>query len=50
MSALIEEFKREHSEIIEALNEIEELGVLTKEGLAKLMSIKSALLEDVKLK
>ncbi len=37
MSALIEEFKKEHSEIIEGLNEVEELGILTKEGHAKLM-------------
>ncbi len=32
MSALIVEFKREHSEVIEALKEVEELGILTKEG------------------
>jgi len=38
MSALIEGFKREHSEIIEALKEVKELGVHTEEGQAKLMS------------
>ncbi len=48
MSALIEEFKKEHSEIIEALKEVEELGILTKEGQAKLMSVKAALLEHLK--
>ncbi len=48
MSALIEEFKKEHSEIIEALKEVEELGILTKEGQAKLMSVKTALLEHLK--
>ena len=37
MSALIEGFKKEHSEIIEALKKVKELGVLTEEGQAKLM-------------
>ena len=37
MSALIEEYKREHSEIIKELKEVDELGILTKEGHAKLM-------------
>ena len=40
MSALIEGFKRDHSEIIEALKKVEELGILTKEGQAKLISVK----------
>ncbi|MHC4270180.1 MAG: hemerythrin domain-containing protein [Planctomycetota bacterium] len=48
MSALIEEFKREHSEIVDALQEVKELGILTKEGQAKLMSVKAALLEHLK--
>ncbi len=47
MSALIEEFKREHSEIVAILNEVEELGILSKEGQAKLMSIKASLLEHL---
>ncbi len=47
MSVLIEEFKREHSEIIEALKEVEELGVLTKKGRAKLMSVKPILIEHL---
>ncbi len=37
MSALIEGVKKEHSEIIEALKKVKELGVLTEEGQAKLM-------------
>ncbi len=37
MSALIEGYKKEHSEIIEALKKVKELGVLTEEGQAKLM-------------
>ncbi len=37
MSALIEEYKKEHSEIIKGLKEVDELGILTKEGHAKLM-------------
>ena len=37
MSALIEEYKKEHSEIIEGLKEVDKLGILTKEGHAKLL-------------
>jgi hypothetical protein len=48
MSALIEEFKKEHSVFVEALKEIEELGVLTKEGQAKLLSVKLSLIEHLK--
>ena len=44
MSVLIDEFKREHSEIIETFKEIKELGVLTKEGHAKLMFLAPDLL------
>ncbi len=47
MSALIEELKREHSEILAILNEVKELGILYKEGQAKLMSIKVSLLEHL---
>ena len=48
MSALIEEFKREHSEIIEALKEVKELDIHTKKGKARLMSVKASLLEHLK--
>ncbi len=48
MSALIEEFKREHSEIIDTLKEFKDFGVLTKKGQAKLMSVKASLLEHLK--
>ncbi len=48
MSALIEEFKREHSEILTILNDVEGLDILSKEGQAKLMSIKAHLLEHLK--
>lgn len=37
MSELIEGFKKEHSGFVEAFREIKELGVLTKEGHARLM-------------
>ena len=47
MSALIEEFKREHSEIIAVLNEAKELGILSKEGQVKLMSVRASLLEHL---
>ena len=48
MTALIEEFKREHSEILAILNEVKELGILSKEGQAKLMSAKAHLLAHLK--
>ncbi len=48
MSALIEEFKKEHIEFVEALKEVEELGILTKEGQAKLMYLKVRLLEHLR--
>ncbi len=47
MSALIKESKREHSEIIETLKEIKELGVHTKEGHTTLMSLLPGLLEHL---
>ena len=48
MSALIEELKREHAKIIAMLNEIKEIGILSKEGQARLMSAKECLLEHLK--
>ncbi len=48
MAALINVFKGEHAEIIAMLNEVKELGVLSKEGQAKLMSIKEHLLAHLK--
>ena len=48
MSALIEEFKREHTEIIATLNEVKELGILTRKGQAKLKSVKTSLLAHLK--
>ncbi len=48
MSPLIEGLKREHSEIIAALNKVEELGVFTEEGWAKLESVKESLLAHLK--
>ena len=48
MSALIEEFKREHSEILAILNEVKELGILSKEGQTKLISAKESLLAHIK--
>ena len=47
MSALIEGFKKEHSEIIATLNEVEELGILSEEGQAKLASVEASLLEHL---
>ncbi len=48
MTALIEEFKREHSKILAILNEVEGLDILSKEGQVKLMSVKTILLEHLK--
>ncbi len=48
MSALIKEFKSEHAKIIAMFNEVKELGILSKEGKAKLMSIKEHLLAHLK--
>ncbi len=48
MSALIERFKREHSKIIAMLKEVKRLGVLSKEGQSRLMSVKESLLEHLK--
>ncbi len=48
MSALIEEFKKEHSEIINGLKECREFGMFTKKGRAKLKSVKVSLLEHLK--
>ena len=47
MSALIEELKKEHAEIVTMLNEVKELGIRSKEGQAKLMSAKVSLLAHI---
>ena len=49
MSILIEELKKEHSEILDALNEIKELGILSKEGQDKLMSLEVSLLAHLEI-
>ena len=48
MSALIDELKEEHSEIVATLNEAKELDILSKEGQTKLMSVKALLLTHLK--
>ena len=48
MSILIKELKKDHSEIVATLNEIKELGILSKEGQAKLLSAKEHLLAHIK--
>ncbi len=47
MSALIEEFKKEHSEIMAILKEVKKLGIHSEEGRSKLMSAKEYLLEHL---
>ncbi len=44
MSVLIKELKKDHSEIVAILNEVKELGISSKEGQAKLLSVKEHLL------
>ncbi len=48
MSVLIEELKREHSEIVAILNEVKGLDILSKEGQAKLLPAKECLLTHIK--
>ncbi len=47
MSALIEEFKKEHSKILETLNEVKKLGIHSEEGRSKLISAKEYLLKHL---
>ena len=47
MLALLEEFKREHSEIVDTLKEVEKYGILTKKGQSKLISVKPSLIEHL---
>ncbi len=48
MSILIKELMKDHLEIAAALDEIKELGILSKEGQAKLLSAKEHLLAHIK--
>jgi hypothetical protein len=48
MSVLIDELKKDHSEIVDTLNEVKKLGILSKEGQSKLMSVKECLLTHIK--
>ena len=48
MIALVKELKNEHSVILAILNEVKRLGILSKEGHAKLMSAKEHLLTHLK--
>ncbi len=47
MTALIEEFKREHSKILEILNEVKKLDIHSDEARSKLISAKEHLLEHL---
>ena len=47
MLALLEEFKKEHSEIVDTLKEVEKHGILTKKGQSKLISVKPSLIEHL---
>ncbi len=49
MSILIEELKKEHSGIIATLNEVKKLGILSKEGQDKLMSVQTSLLAHLEM-
>ena len=49
MTILIEELKKEHSGIIATLNEVKKLGILSKEGQDKLMSVQTSLLAHLEM-
>ncbi len=49
MTILIEELKNEHSEIVAALNEVKKLGILSKEGQDKLVSVQTSLLAHLEM-
>ncbi len=49
MSILIEELKKEHSEIVATLNEVKNLGILSNEGQNKLMSVEASLLAHLEI-
>lgn len=49
MSALVERLKREHTVIVDVLNKVKEIGINSKEGQGKLLSIKNALLAHLKV-
>ena len=48
MSILIKELMKDHYEIVATLDEIKKLGILSKEGQAKLLSAKERLLAHIK--
>ncbi len=49
MSILIEELKKEHAEIVTTLDEVKKLGILSKEGQHKLMSLEASLLAHLEI-
>jgi len=49
MSILIEELKKEHSEILATLNEVKQLGILSEEGQDELMSLEVSLLAHLEM-
>ncbi len=49
MSILIEELKKEHAEIVTTLDEVKKLGILSKEGQHKLMSLEAILLAHLEI-
>ena len=48
MSLLIEELNKDHLKIVATLKEVKNLGILTKEGQAKLLSAKASFLAHLK--
>ncbi len=44
MSALIDKLKKEHSEIVTALNEVKELGILSSKVMLRFLSVKECFL------
>lgn len=48
MSVLVEKLKRDHVVIGDILNQVKEMGISSKEGLGKLLSVRTTLLAHLK--
>lgn len=48
MSVLVEKLKRDHVVIVDILNQVKGMGISSREGLGKLLSVRTALLAHLK--
>lgn len=49
MSVLVERLKKEHALIVDVLNKVKEIGISSKEGQDKLLSVRTVLLAHLKV-